>query len=57
MEDAIHIEYDTIEQLFSKQQPVTVKPAEQKKSKQKTEVCRQNIFFSCFFSYEKTENM
>ncbi|CAG2197982.1 Inverted formin-2 [Mytilus edulis] len=38
MEDAIHIEYETIEQLFSKQQPVTVKPAEQKKSKQKTEV-------------------
>ncbi|XP_071126206.1 inverted formin-2-like isoform X2 [Mytilus edulis] len=38
MEDTIHIEYDTIEQLFSKQQPVTVKPAEQKKSKQKTEV-------------------
>lgn len=38
MEDAIHIEYETIEQLFSKQQPVTVKPVEQKKTKQKTEV-------------------
>lgn len=38
MEESIHINYDTMEQLFSKQQPVVVKPVDQKKSKQNTEV-------------------
>ena len=38
MKDIIHIEYEKIEQLFSKQQPVVVKPAEQTKSKKDTEV-------------------
>ena len=38
MKDIIHIEYEKIEQLFSKQQPVVVTPAEQTKSKKATEV-------------------